>query len=306
MYGNLVYVAPDLKASQVSKYFKDATFGVRAGDVARKYSPRGDVTIVRDKAFGVPHVYGASRDGAMFGLGYVAAEDRLFFIDVLRHLGRAQLTSFAGGAPGNQAFDASEWAIAPYSEADLQRQLDQLLQLYGAAGQTVVDDVDNYVDGINKYIQEAKLNPSKMPGEYAAINRPQGPDPWNARDIIATAALVGGIFWAGGGREAESAEILQALQKRLGKRAGRRSWADFRSANDPEAPTTVRGRSFSYQKPPRKLAKGSLAMPDRGTLRYQPVNGGGSGGGGAKKAGAPPPGRPDPRPPRGPLCLPGE
>ena len=34
----------------------------------------------------------------MFGLGYVAAEDRLFFMDALRHVGRGELSSFAGGA----------------------------------------------------------------------------------------------------------------------------------------------------------------------------------------------------------------
>ena len=219
--GNLVYAVPGLTAAKLPKYFKDASFGVPLGDVERKYSPRGDVTIVRDNQFGVPHVYGRTRQGAMFGLGYVAAEDRLFFIDVLRHLGRAELTSFAGGAAGNQAFDRSEWSIAPYTEADLQRQIDQLPKLYGKAGQTVVDDVNNYVAGINKYIDEAKMNPSKMPGEYPAINRPQGPDPWNARDIIATAALVGGIFGGGGGGELQSAQVLQALQARLGNRAGR-------------------------------------------------------------------------------------
>ena len=34
----------------------------------------------------------------MFGAGYVGAEDRLFFMDVLRHAGRAELSAFAGGA----------------------------------------------------------------------------------------------------------------------------------------------------------------------------------------------------------------
>jgi acyl-homoserine lactone acylase PvdQ len=307
MYGNLVYAAPNLTPARLPKYFKDATFGVRPGDVATTYHPRGDVTIVRDKRFGVPHVYGATRQGAMFGLGYVAAEDRLFFIDVLRHLGRAQLTSFAGGAPGNQAFDESEWAIAPYTEADLQRQIDQLPKLYGAEGARVVSDVHNYVDGVNKYIDEAKLNPiAKMPGEYAAINRPQGPDPWKATDIIATAALVGGIFGAGGGKELPSAQILQELQQRFGKHAGRGAWSDFRSANDPEAPTTVRGKRFPYQVPPKHLAKGSLAMPDRGSVNYTPVrvNSGGSPGANQSAQGTAA-GKLDPCPPGGLLCLPG-
>jgi len=289
MYGNLVYAVPGLTAANLPKYFKDASFGVAPSDVARQYSPRDDVTIVRDKRFGVPHVYGRTREGAMFGLGYVAAEDRLFFIDILRHLGRAELTAFAGGSPGNQAFDRSEWAIAPYTEADLQKQVDQLPKLYGKQGARIVDDANNYVAGINKYIDEAKMDASKMPGEYAAINRPQGPDPWNTRDIIATAALVGGIFGGGGGSELQSAQVLQALQARLGKRAGRGAWSDFRSANDPEAPTTVAGRSFPYQVPPRKLAKGSLAMPRPGSLVYQPVGGGAdedlAGGGGLLQAG---------------------
>jgi hypothetical protein len=90
MYRDLVYAIPGLQAGDIPTYFKDASFGVRPEDVERRYSPRGDVTIVRDKAFGVPHVYGRNRDGAMFGLGYVAAEDRLFFMDALRAAGRGQ------------------------------------------------------------------------------------------------------------------------------------------------------------------------------------------------------------------------
>ena len=84
---------------------------MRPDDVERRYSPRGDVTIVRDKGFGVPHVYGRDRDGAMFGLGYAAAEDRLFFMDALRNAGRGQLSSFAGGANASQ--DAEQWEVAP-------------------------------------------------------------------------------------------------------------------------------------------------------------------------------------------------
>src|SRR3954452_13612611 len=56
MYAHLVRATPGLRASQLSNYFKDSTFGVRPGDVASSVSPRSDVTIARDRQFGVPHI----------------------------------------------------------------------------------------------------------------------------------------------------------------------------------------------------------------------------------------------------------
>jgi hypothetical protein len=55
-YADLVYSSPTLTAGDLPRFFKDATFGVRPGDVFRTYSPRDDVTIVRDSGFGVPHI----------------------------------------------------------------------------------------------------------------------------------------------------------------------------------------------------------------------------------------------------------
>lgn len=265
MYASLVDDTPGLSAAQLGRSFKDATFGVRAGDVERTSSPRGDVTIVRDKGFGVPHVYGETRDGAMFGLGYAAAEDRLFFIDVLRHLGRAELTTFAGGAPGNRAMDEEQWAIAPYTEADLQQQADQLDDLYGVEGARIQRDAEQYVAGVNAYISEAKLNPTKMPGEYAAIGRPLGPQRWKVTDLIATASLVGGIFGKGGGRELTQAILLQSFRNRFGEEQGTRLWHEWAAYEDPDAPTTIDKR-FPYQVPPEGSLTGTHVLPDQGTL----------------------------------------
>ena len=220
MYSDLLYATPGLKAGDVSKYFKDSSFGVRAGDVERRYSPRGDVTIVRDKGFGVPHVYGRDRDGAMFGLGYAAAEDRLFFMDALRNAGRGQLSSFAGGANASQ--DAEQWEVAPYTEADLERQTKPPPGFPADLAATIASDADNYIAGINRYITEAKLDPTKMPGEYAAIGRPQGPEPWKRADLVAAASLVGGIFGKGGGEEIAWTQIKHALDARFKKRKARR------------------------------------------------------------------------------------
>src|SRR3954467_2057614 len=121
LYRDLLTGYRTLNDAGVDRFFKDASFGVQPQDVERTYSPRSDVTIVRD-SYGVPHVYGSTRAGAEFGLGYASVEDRLFFMDVFRHLGRAQLSSFAGGAPANRELDEQIWNVAPYNESDLHPQ----------------------------------------------------------------------------------------------------------------------------------------------------------------------------------------
>jgi acyl-homoserine lactone acylase PvdQ len=127
--------------------------------------------------------------------------------------------------------------------------------------------VTNYVAGINRYITEARLNPLKMPGEYAAIGKP-GPQDWKVTDVIATSSLIGGIFGKGGGAELDSALLLQDAQKRFGRRSGKRVWADLRTAEDPEAPVTVNpAKRFPYRVEPRRLRRGGVALPDRGSVR---------------------------------------
>jgi acyl-homoserine lactone acylase PvdQ len=262
LYRDLLSNYRTLNDAGVDRFFKDASFGVRPQDVERTYSPRSDVTIVRDN-YDVPHIYGKTRPGAEFGIGYATAEDRLFFLDVFRHLGRAQLSSFAGGAPANRALDEQIWNVAPYTEADLQRQIDQRPPQYAAQADLLKSDLDNYVAGINQYIAEARLDPTKMPAEYAAIERPQGPDDWKGTDVVATADVVGSIFGAGGGRELPSALVLEQAQKRFGAKAGRKVWQDFREANDPEAPTTTK-RRFPYETAPKHPI--GVAMPDPGSV----------------------------------------
>jgi acyl-homoserine lactone acylase PvdQ len=265
LYENLLYASPGLTEDQIPNYFKDATFGVPAGEVASTIEPRPGVTIQRDAAFGVPHVYGDTRADTMFGAGYAGAADRLFLMDVLRHTGRAELASFLGGA--NAEADASQWSFAPYTEADLEKQLSQTAKLYGAAGQRAVDDVQAYVEGINAYIAAAAVNPALRPGEYGLLSQPI--EPWKATDVIAIASLVGGIFGRGGGNELASALTMQAFVDRLGRKAGRRAWLGFRSKNDPEAPTTI-DKAYPYETRSAFARKG-LALPDRGSVRETPV-----------------------------------
>jgi len=261
LYEGLVYGSPTLSDEGVGAYFKDATFGVPAGQVASTIEPKSGVTIVRDSAYGVPHIYGETRADTMFGAGYAGAADRLFLMDVLRHTGHAELASFLGGA--NAGADASQWGFAPYTEADLERQLSEFPRIYGQMGQRAVEDVQGYVAGINAYIAAAAADPSLRPGEYALLNKPM--EPWKPTDVVAIASLIGGIFGKGGGNEVASAEAMQALVERFGKKAGRRAWLGFRSKNDPEAPTTIGGR-FPYETRSAFASKG-LALPKPGSVR---------------------------------------
>jgi acyl-homoserine lactone acylase PvdQ len=48
-------------------------------------SPRSGLTIIRQAPYEVPRIYGSTRADAMWGAGFATAEDRLFFMDVLRH-----------------------------------------------------------------------------------------------------------------------------------------------------------------------------------------------------------------------------
>ena len=120
----------------INDFFNDASFGVPSDQVASTVQPggRGDVTIARDKKTGVPHITGTTRYGTEYGAGYAAAQDRLWLMDVFRHVGRGQLTVFAGGAPANQGLEQEFWRSAPYTEADLQAQIDDATSGAGARG----------------------------------------------------------------------------------------------------------------------------------------------------------------------------
>ena len=240
--------------------------------------------IVRDQ-FGIPHVYGQDRAALMFGLGYVTGEDRLFLADALRHAGRGDLSSFAGGA--NVGQDRDTFSNAPYaSEAELQVQYDQADDIYGAEGVQIQNDVQNYVDGMNQWIAESRLDVvNKFDALYTATLHPGGAEPWKVTDVIATGALVAGIFGKGGGGEVGAATSLQAARRVLGAKRGRKVWNDFRSADDPEAPSTVRGKRFPYRVP---RGRRGIAMPDPGSVEPVPIVAGESQAAAPKSAGAEP------------------
>ncbi|MDQ4006029.1 MAG: penicillin acylase family protein, partial [Actinomycetota bacterium] len=190
-YASLIQGLAGLTEDNLTDYFKDASFGVQPGDEGRTYSPREGVTVIRDTSYNVPHVYGETREDTMFGAGYVSAEDRLFMMDVLRHYGRGRLTEFLGPSEANLAIDCAQNDVADYTDPELREMVenrppgtDQEL------AQTAMADLESYVDGVNAFIQEALLDPRKLPGEYPALQK--YPKEWKIADTVAVASLIGG------------------------------------------------------------------------------------------------------------------
>ena len=89
--------------------------------------------------------------------------------------------------------------------------------------------------------------------------------------MIATAALIGGIFGKGGGNELGNAVALEEAKDRYGGAAGEQAWRDFRRQDDPEAPTTVKSGNGSFDYP-RSRGSSGVALPDEGSLVDPPNN----------------------------------
>lgn len=255
MYAGLKSVAPNLQTSQLGSYYKQAGFAVPSTDIdhTTTFAPPHDGTvIVWDRSFGVPHVYGRTRADTEFGAGYAAAHDRLFVMDVLRHIGRSRLSQFIGPSPSAFQEDCALAQVAGYSEQELTYQANLLPARYTTPlgttteGQQVFEDGTNYVAGVNTYIDAAALDPNLMPVEYAALPPGQTvPHHWTPADIVAVAAIVQSIFAVGGGDEVDSWFLYRALADKFGAAKGFQIWHDLRRQNDAGAPTTL-SEPFPY------------------------------------------------------------
>ncbi|MDI6517869.1 penicillin acylase family protein [Streptomyces coelicoflavus] len=275
-YANLATGYQGLSNDKINDFFNDASFGVPDGQAASTVRPAGrdDVTIVRDKKTGVPHITGTTRYGTEFGAGYAAAQDRLWLMDLFRHVGRGQLTPFAGGAPSNQGLEQQFWRSAPYTEADLEAQIESAAAKAGERGELALADVDAYVAGVNAYI-DASDKGRYFPGEYVltghkdAITNAGTIEHFKRSDLIALASVIGSLFGAGGGGEVTNALSLLAAQEKYGVAEGTEVWESFRQRNDPEAVLTQQDGSFPYLPTPDDPQ--GRALPEAGSVEAEPL-----------------------------------
>ena len=242
-YDDLVQGYPTLTAQELrTRYFKQRLFGPLE-DVERTYSPRPGATVMRDSRWGEPHIFGTTDQDMAFAAGYVAAEDRLAIMELLRALGRAEAFELIETAPAWLA-DAEMARLYGYTEDEFQAQIDRLPRVYGAAGADVVRILENYVAGINQYIAESQRGEVPLPGGFAELGV-AGPSIWRPTDVVAVVSTVRALFGAGGGAELQNAAVLAGLVEDLGPAQGRATYEDFRTRDNRDGPVHTT-KSFPY------------------------------------------------------------
>ncbi|MCL4783477.1 MAG: penicillin acylase family protein [Bryobacterales bacterium] len=128
---------------------------------------RKPVTVLRDK-WGVPHIYAENTEDLFFAQGFVAAQDRLYQIDIWRRTGRGELAEVFG-----------EGYLDRDRMARLMRyrgNMDVEWQSYGPDARHIAE---SFVAGINACID---LQKDRLPIEFTLLDFKPGK--WEPSDVL--------------------------------------------------------------------------------------------------------------------------
>jgi penicillin G amidase len=134
---------------------------------------QGEVTVERDK-WGVPHIRAGSVEDMAEAQGYVMAQDRLWQMDLLRRVGRGQLSEILGAVtvPVDKEFrvlNLGRAARRDYEQMDPERR----------------KVMDAYARGVNEFIERHGAN---LPMEFTLLR--YQPTPWQPADSLVIAGYM--------------------------------------------------------------------------------------------------------------------
>ncbi len=118
--------------------------------------------------------------------------------------------------------------------------MQSLPKTMGAEGAQALNDIEQYVAGINAFINLTQIDPARLPAEYPALGIT--PKPWTLADSAAVGTYLIGQFTVFGGQQPQQAEALRLAMRRLGRGAGAALYRDLRLAADPSAVVTLAKR----------------------------------------------------------------
>lgn len=205
--------------------------------------------------YGIPEISAQNQAGAFEGQGYSTAQDRMWQMDLSRHLAEGHLASLIGeaGIPSDKAIDATGYTK--------QEELTQ----FAALPLGIQNAFVNYAKGVNEYIRDAEKNKNgaQLPVEYTKSG--QNPTPWTVYDSVAISIRLFQLFGRGGAGEIRDWALLQYLrsQPKL-KGHSLDVFNDIGWINDPQSPTTV-----SPQDDQSRLPHPKFPIPTNSITRAQ-------------------------------------
>ena len=135
---------------------------------------------VRRDAWGVPHIYARTAHDVFFAQGYVAAQDRLFQMEIWRRTGEGRLAEVLG----RRYFARDRLARLFKYRGDM----DAEWRSYAPDAKALVTA---FVSGVNAYIDEVRANPSKLPLEFSILGFL--PERWTSEVALARVTSLSGV-----------------------------------------------------------------------------------------------------------------
>ena len=135
------------------------------------------VNVVRDR-FGVPSISAANSHDVFFAQGYVTAQDRLFQMELDRHIASGRLSELFGRGTNDSLLHTDELlrTLDLYQSAQFE---------YGAADAATRQVLGAYADGVNAFL---RAHQNTLPVELAIVG--DKPQPWTALDTLAYGRVV--------------------------------------------------------------------------------------------------------------------
>lgn len=154
----------------------------------------GEVEIVRDR-FAVPHIYASNRADAVFALGYVHAQDRLWQMELQRRIGAGRLSEFGGEVMLSTDIFLRTLGVYRAAEATLARLEPEAVRLLEA-----------YAAGVNAFLGSRD---GFLPPEFLILGIE--PEPWRPADTLVWLKMMAWNLSGNWSDEIERARLAKRL-----------------------------------------------------------------------------------------------
>ncbi len=138
-------------------------------------SLKGEVTIYRDER-GMPHIYAENEYDLYYSVGFISAQERLWFMDFIRRVTTGRLSEVLG-----------EELVSADKFLRCLEMTTKSKKLLSEEDPVILSYMQAFTDGVNAFIESAG---NKLPPEFRILG--YKPDPWKLEDI---ANIIGYMSW---------------------------------------------------------------------------------------------------------------